>query len=229
MRSSLLFTLAAVLLGAARPTAAQTAPSAYRFEVILFDAAARRPIPAEVTIRNARGEQVGKLQTDRNGAFTLTAQTAGPYTLAVSAPAYAPKDTTVSAGAGGAATAFNLGLRPMAVGEKGTLASVRFERTKAVLLPESFAELDRLVAVMKANPTLEIQLNGHTDNQGDPALNQRLSEQRVQTVTAYLTRRGIGAGRLTGKGFGGTQPIAPNDAEPTRQLNRRVEVEVVKR
>lgn len=121
----------------------------------------------------------------------------------------------------------NLYLSPIEVGKSITLNNVFFERSKAVLLPESKAELDRLADVLKNNPGIHIELSGHTDNIGNPDINLALSEERVKAIQKYLTDKGIDAGRLSGKGYGGTMPVASNDSEASRKLNRRVEFTIV--
>ncbi len=115
-----------------------------------------------------------------------------------------------------------------AVGKSIILNQVLFEQSKYMLLPASYAQLDQLVDMLRANPEVTIEVIGHTDNVGDPRLNQGLSEFRSQVVINYLIRQGIAANRLSAKGFGGTQPIAPNDVEEGRAKNRRVEFTVVK-
>ncbi|MEQ9307061.1 MAG: OmpA family protein, partial [Marinoscillum sp.] len=87
-------------------------------------------------------------------------------------------------------------------------------------------ELDLVVEMMEENSDVQIFLKGHTDNQGNPIMNIQLSQERVMAVTEYLVQKGIDESRITGKGFGGEQPIASNAQEATRKLNRRVEFEV---
>ncbi|MFC7666817.1 OmpA family protein [Hymenobacter humi] len=106
------------------------------------------------------------------------------------------------------------------------LENVQFEQGEALLLPTSYAALDKLVSLMTDNPRMTIELRGHTDNVGPPEKNVVLSEQRVGTVKAYLVDHGIGEARISGIGFGGAQPTASNDQEHTRRLNRRVEFRI---
>ncbi|UOQ55700.1 OmpA family protein [Hymenobacter cellulosivorans] len=82
------------------------------------------------------------------------------------------------------------------------------------------------MTLMGKNPTMTIELRGHTDNQGDPQKNVVLSQERVAAVKTYLVEHGVGSPRITGIGLGGAQPRASNAREATRQLNRRVEVRV---
>lgn len=120
-------------------------------------------------------------------------------------------------------------LVPIEVGESIQLKNVFFAQSKAVLLPESYPELDRLVRIMKENETIEIQLEGHTDGRGDPKANLILSEQRVEAVKQYLVSKGISEKRIVGKGYGGTKPRVSNDTEENRKLNRRVEFKITRK
>lgn len=122
----------------------------------------------------------------------------------------------------------NFNLKPIEVGTTVNLKSVLFEQSKTVLLPASYAELDVVVAFLRDNPNVRIELAGHTDNRGIPAQNIKLSQARVDRVKEYLVSKGIAQKRITGKGYGGTRPIASNDDEDTRQLNRRVEFTIKK-
>jgi outer membrane protein OmpA-like peptidoglycan-associated protein len=103
------------------------------------------------------------------------------------------------------------------------LKNVLFVRAQAKLLPGSFEELDQLVEYLLANEQFLIELSGHTDNRGNRESNIELSEKRVQTVKEYLISRGVNKKRISGKGYGPDQPIADNNSEETRKLNRRVE------
>ncbi len=103
-----------------------------------------------------------------------------------------------------------------------------FEQGKAVINPKSFKELDELVAMMKENQKVEIQLEGHTDSQGKPESNLKLSQARVDAVKKYITSKGINKSRVNTKAFGGTQPISKENTEEARAKNRRVEMRVLK-
>jgi outer membrane protein OmpA-like peptidoglycan-associated protein len=108
------------------------------------------------------------------------------------------------------------------------LPNVLFKRSSPDILSESYPELDRVVDFMRTNPSVQIRLEGHTDNTGVPKHNLRLSKARVESVEAYLVSKGVNQRRITGKGYGGTKPIADNANEETRRLNRRVEFTIVK-
>jgi outer membrane protein OmpA-like peptidoglycan-associated protein len=122
----------------------------------------------------------------------------------------------------------DLYLTPIEEGQSIRLNNVFFERSKDILLSISYPELDRLANILKENKTMHIQLQGHTDNQGDASKNLELSELRVKTIKAYLVAKGIESARIEGKGFGGSKPVASNATEETRKQNRRVEFIITK-
>jgi outer membrane protein OmpA-like peptidoglycan-associated protein len=119
-------------------------------------------------------------------------------------------------------------LDPIALGDLITFNNILFNKSTPELLPESDTELAMLETLLKENPNMVIELAGHTDSWGDVSKNFRLSQERVEVVKNYLTMRGIDARRLQAKGYGGSQPVASNATEESRQLNRRVEVKVLK-
>jgi len=122
----------------------------------------------------------------------------------------------------------NFKLQPIEVGTLVSLKSVLFEVGTTDLLNESYEELNVVVDFLNTNPKVEIELEGHTDNRGDAKKNQVLSQQRVEKIKEYLVKKGISGKRIKGKGFGGTRPIATNDSEEARKLNRRVEFMIIK-
>jgi OmpA-OmpF porin, OOP family len=122
----------------------------------------------------------------------------------------------------------NFNLQPIEVGTTVNLRDVLFEQSKTTLLPQSYAQLDQVVSFLKTNSKVSIELSGHTDNVGNSAKNTKLSQDRVNAVKSYLISMGIDSDRVTGKGYGGSKPIASNNTEETRKLNRRVEFTIRK-
>ncbi|MFA0961793.1 OmpA family protein [Roseivirga sp. BDSF3-8] len=109
-----------------------------------------------------------------------------------------------------------------------SLNNIFFDFDKSSLKPESYPELNRTAEVLKNNPSVKIEIAGHTDNIGSDAYNQRLSERRANSVKQYLLNKGIAADRLVAKGYGESRPIATNDQEVEgRELNRRVEMKII--
>ncbi len=121
----------------------------------------------------------------------------------------------------------DLYLTPIEAGQTVQMHNVLFYQSKAQLIPTSYPELNRLASMMKDNPSITIELAGHTDNVGDREKNLKLSEDRVDAVKKYLVNQGVEAQRITGKGYGGSKPVADNSREITRRLNRRVEFKII--
>lgn len=108
-------------------------------------------------------------------------------------------------------------------GGRYTFRAVTFATGSDVLQPSSFAELDALAEYLRAHPGKKVRIEGHTDDVGNAAANQELSERRARSVGAYLVQSGIDPARLSFKGFGESDPLAPNDSPENRRKNRRVE------
>ncbi len=117
---------------------------------------------------------------------------------------------------------------PLKVGKVITLKDIFFDSDRSELLPRSNVELDKLLQIMRDNPRLEIEIIGHTDNVGDVNYNLTLSRRRATQVMEYLSKNGIATRRMQVSGFGASQPIAPNESEETRHLNRRVAFRILK-
>lgn len=107
------------------------------------------------------------------------------------------------------------------------LDNCTFESGKATLKPEAYAVLDELVEYLNRKDDERIEVGGHTDNVGKAEANLILSTNRANTVRAYLLTKGIAPDRVTAKGYGLTVPIADNDDEEGRQMNRRTEVKIL--
>ncbi|HEY9195675.1 MAG TPA: OmpA family protein [Mucilaginibacter sp.] len=118
-------------------------------------------------------------------------------------------------------------LSPIEVGNKVILKNIFFDTNKFDLKAESKTELSKLIEFLAANPTVKIEISGHTDNVGTAQFNQVLSENRAKSVYQYLISNGVGAARLVYKGYGETQPIAPNTTEEDKAKNRRTEFMIV--
>jgi OOP family OmpA-OmpF porin len=102
-------------------------------------------------------------------------------------------------------------------------AKIRFESGRATIDPDSAGLLDRLIETALRCPTATVEIEGHTDGDGDAAFNQGLSEKRAQAVSEYLVRAGLPADRFPPVGFGSTKPVAGNDTDDGKAQNRRIE------
>ncbi|RYF74353.1 MAG: OmpA family protein, partial [Cytophagaceae bacterium] len=108
------------------------------------------------------------------------------------------------------------------------LKAIQFVQSTADMVPEAQTDLDRVLTFLTQNPSVSIEVAGHTDNQGDFDQNVTLSRQRAETVKAFLVNKGVAASRIMTKGYGGTRPVATNNYEKSRQFNRRVEMRIIK-
>ncbi len=120
-----------------------------------------------------------------------------------------------------------IALVPVEPGKSVDLYNIFFATNEFVILPGSEPELNTLLGFLKDNPSLSVEIGGHTDNVGTPEFNRRLSEKRALSVRQYLTERGISAERLFSHGYGMDKPVAPNDTEENRALNRRTTLKIV--
>jgi outer membrane protein OmpA-like peptidoglycan-associated protein len=108
------------------------------------------------------------------------------------------------------------------------LKNIFFDVNKADLKAESKAELQKIIAFLKANPTLKVEFSGHTDNSGDKVFNKTLSNNRAKAIYDYVIEKGpIPAANLSYKGYGDTKPKAPNDSPENKAKNRRTELKVL--
>jgi OOP family OmpA-OmpF porin len=117
------------------------------------------------------------------------------------------------------------GCPPAAVEPKTlTLEGVNFNYDEAVLLPEAAGVLDNAAATLKEWGDAKVEVAGHTDSMGSDAYNMDLSQRRANAVRDYLIGKGIAADRLTAKGYGESRPVAENETEKGRYMDRRVEL-----
>jgi outer membrane protein OmpA-like peptidoglycan-associated protein len=106
------------------------------------------------------------------------------------------------------------------------MSDVLFDSGKYTLKPGAREKLSKVAGILLAYPGLNIEVDGHTDSIGSDEFNQNLSDQRAESVRAYLVEQGVMTGSVTAKGFGKTQPVGTNDTAEGRQINRRVELVV---
>jgi len=109
------------------------------------------------------------------------------------------------------------------------LRNVFFKTDSYELLPESKAELNTLTDFLKSNPSIHIEVEGHTDDIGSEEYNLNLSQARAKEVFNYLVNSGINQNRMSYKGFGYSKPISSNDTEEGKALNRRTEFRITSR
>jgi outer membrane protein OmpA-like peptidoglycan-associated protein len=198
----------------------------------VVDDANKQPLNATIRIEDLKNNQeVITCTTDPStGLFITALPTSGSYRVVVRAKGYLYYATAHKRlGEDGQSVLQMLAaIKQIIPDQTLVLKNVFFERASPKLQIESHEELNHLVQTLQENPDLVIEIGGHTDNLGNPARLQKLSELRMQSVRQYLIDRGIDGKRLEGKGYGGTKPIADNTIEEERAKNRRVEFKVLK-
>lgn len=201
------------------------------------DAATGYPVIAKAEIVDVKtGKLFTSVSTRANGTFLVCLPAGKDYAMNVNKDKYlffsehfSLQETSTM----DQPFVLNVELQPLATtpADKGkakpvVLRNVFFETGSATLRPESKTELDRLAQLLVENPSLNIQINGHTDNIGDEKANLTLSEARAKSVQEYLLGKSIPAERLRYKGFGESAPLDTNDTPEGRARNRRTEFEV---
>lgn len=112
-------------------------------------------------------------------------------------------------------------------GGASILKNLFFDVDKYELKEKSFTELEKIVRFLTENPQISIEIGGHTDNTGNADYNQQLSEKRAKSVYSYIISKGINPKRLSARGFGSIKPVASNETDSGRQLNRRIEFTIL--
>jgi len=120
----------------------------------------------------------------------------------------------------------DIDLEPIKVNQIMQMRNIFYATDSYELKSESKIELNKLVALLQTSSTIRIEIGGHTDNQGDSVYNQKLSENRAKSVVDYLVAHQIDPERVKWVGYGETQPVADNQTEEGRTLNRRTEVKI---
>lgn len=199
----------------------------------VLDATTKKPVNAVIKYENLlTGEEIGVAETNPvDGSYTIVLPSGVHYGYRAEAPEYLAESDNldVTDKEKYSEVKQDLYLVPFAVGQTIKLNNIFFSQSKYYLRENSYPELQRLIRTLKEYKTVEIKIEGHTDNQGDPALNLKLSQDRVNEVKKYIVSKGISSTRITTEGFGDTKPIASNDQEETRKLNRRVEFRITKK
>lgn len=229
LRSAVLFAVFPVTLFAQAPDSLVVA------EGKVINAATREPVSARIVYQSLPyGNRVGVIN---NSNYSFPMFDGEKYSITVEAQGFAPakymldpaeanaekkviKDIELSNGSAPRASNHT-------VGHVMRLNNLIFEVGNSKIDPESYSELDLVVDMMKENPSMVIQLEGHTDYVGIASDNLKLSQRRVESVKSYLGSKGVNRSRIKTKAFGGTQPLSHDDTPEAHRLNRRVEVRIL--
>jgi outer membrane protein OmpA-like peptidoglycan-associated protein/tetratricopeptide (TPR) repeat protein len=170
-----------------------------------------------------------KIQTDDLGNYFLTLPVGKDYLFNVNRKGYLFYSANYSLTNAVSDTTYqnDIPLQPLLKNASIILNNIFYETNKYNIKPESIAELDKIVQLLKDNPTLKIEIDGYTDKQGIEKNNLLLSNNRAKEVTKYIISKGIAVNRLVAKGLGSSSPIADNKTEAGKAKNRRTELKVV--
>ena len=197
---------------------------------LITDARSGWPLRANFNLVDVTSNQeIMNTNASSEGSFFLTIPTNRNYALFASHPGYLFHSMHFSLE--GVHTAeepyhLNIELNPIRVGSTMVMRNIFFETDSYELKPESIVELNKLLELLKLNPSMKIEVGGHTDNVGTAAYNLTLSENRAKSVANFLTSNGVDKTRITSKGYGLTKPIGDNNTEKGRAQNRRTEIRV---
>lgn len=197
---------------------------------IISDRNTGRPVKARVELADlATRELVSLSSSDSiNGQYLIVLNKGADYGLFISAPGYLFQSLNFShAGAASRPVVIDIALDPVKAGAAVVLENIFFDYDSYALKAESYSELDKAVRFLRDNPTLKIEVSGHTDNIGAEARNKTLSLNRANSVVTYIRNKGVAGSRLKVTGAGSSRPIAPNDTEENRARNRRIEFVVL--
>jgi outer membrane protein OmpA-like peptidoglycan-associated protein len=196
------------------------APIVYTLCMNVYDAETLEPIESATARMTALSDTVSLYQTmSADDGFIETPLTEGTYIAHMSAVGYMSKDDTLRF----VQDTFDIYMQHIKEGIKVKIENLFFATNKTYILPQSKQALADLARFLLDNPTVTIRITGHTDAVGSYEANQILSEGRANAVRTELIKRGVAAERITAEGKGEKEPIADNNTEEGRALNRRVE------
>ncbi len=196
---------------------------------IVTDKKTLKGIPSTVELIDLATKQtITQVQTDENGKYLITLPVGKDYAFNVNRKGYLfysdnflmidkSPDSTYKK---------DIVLQPIELNANVILKNIFFDVNQFELKPESQVELDKMVQLLNDHPLLKIEIGGHTDNVGKPLDNLALSNERAKSVVNYLISKNIDSKRLSAKGFGEAKPVADNNSEEGRAMNRRTEMKV---
>ncbi|MCB9032908.1 MAG: PD40 domain-containing protein [Chitinophagales bacterium] len=211
------------------PNAYKPKPTTF-VKVQVYDAISKQALFADYALLDlAKNETVTSGKTNGNGNFVACLTANKNYALTVQKDKYLFHSENFSFSSSSAVEPYilNVYLQPIQKDNIIQLNNVFFDIDKAELKSTSFPELDKVVALLKENPNLKVEIGGHTDNTGNADYNLLLSKRRAESVVQYLVGKGIALNRLTAKGYGMTKPLVDNTNEQNKAQNRRTELKIL--
>lgn len=196
------------------------------------DSLTSRALSAKITFISLKsGDTLRSVESDAQaGKFLVSLPLGEAYAAFAEEPGYLFYSANFSLETVTPGTHFDLDIRlsPIKSGSSITLRNVFFATGSYELLDASRTELDKIVQLMKRNPGMQVEIEGHTDNEGSDSYNLTLSQNRANSVRSYLVSKGVSGVGMTARGYGETRPVADNATEEGKALNRRTEFRILK-
>jgi outer membrane protein OmpA-like peptidoglycan-associated protein len=194
---------------------------------IVLDKETKQPLSAKLQIKNLKNAKLAheSYSDKKTGEFLICLTQGEEYAFSISCNNYLFYSENFSTKQENQEK--EILLTPIKTGESLVLNNIFFETNSHTLLPTSHAELNTVIELLLNNPSIKLLVEGHTDNVGNAEHNIKLSQQRAEAIVNYLTEKGIEPSRLKAKGYGFSKPIADNNTEEGRAMNRRTEIKII--
>ncbi|WP_295116608.1 OmpA family protein [uncultured Chitinophaga sp.] len=196
----------------------------------VYDAKTEQRLPATLELIDLQtGFNIATVRSTADGSYLVPLPLGKDYAFNVNRKGYLfySDNFSLLASQDGKPYEKNIPLQPLEANAVVILKNIFFETGKYALKEDSYTELDKTVKLLGENSSMKVEISGHTDDVGADKDNQVLSENRAKEVVKYLVSKGIPADRVVAKGYGETQPVAPNDTEDGRAQNRRTVLKVI--
>jgi len=196
----------------------------------VVNAETEKPVKARIELINLKtNASLSYVYSDSlNGNYLMVLTRGSDYGLFVTAPGYLYKSQHFNlTNEDPEQLVIDLRLSPVHAGSSMVLQNIFFDYDSYALKQESLPELEKATRFLRENPSIRIEISGHTDNTGTETKNQSLSVNRAKSVADQLIRSGIDGSRIKASGYGSSRPVVPNDTEAGRQRNRRIEFKVL--
>jgi outer membrane protein OmpA-like peptidoglycan-associated protein len=199
---------------------------------IVRDRATKQPLLANIELINLKANETESLVASDSltGKYLMILTQGSEYALYVNKKGYLFRSLNFNYSEIGDFQPITLDIE-LDRATEGTIAvlqNIFFEVDKFDLQDKSRTELQKISRFLNDNPSIRVEISGHTDNVGAPAYNKQLSEKRAQSVFQYLVNTGIDPKRLITKGYGQERPVSSNETEEGKKVNRRIEFEIIK-
>lgn len=203
-------------------------PQSMELSGFVFNKKDHLPISIELTIEKPDRRSI-QVQSDENGFYHTQIPSTGEYQFIASKEGFINLSDSLEVIEFDPYSGItkDLYMMPIEVGVTVRLNNIFFDFDKTTLRPESIPQLDRVVKFMQDNPTVSVEIGGHTDSKGSDEYNINLSQGRAEAVVNYVIKQGVEFNRIIAKGYGESLPVDTNSTDEGRQSNRRVEFKIL--